>query len=200
MTKSRFIFISLLRNEGIVEKNAFDNEDFVEKENLAEYENMSDYEMLQRKKWLFKENIRLQELARTLEDERKLIEIQKGMLERQQTKSMIMRKQLEDQKSLFDQQWKLLEIETKKLAVEKDKFNREKLMYKDQVYREARRSMINSENIKMFFKGVDDSSSLKRRYKSLLKIYHPDNSNGDKAILQAINEEYERLLRFYLGT
>ena len=68
-----------------MEKNAFDNEDFVEKENLAEYENMSDYEMLQRKKWLFKENIRLQELARTLEDESKLIESQKGMLERQQT-------------------------------------------------------------------------------------------------------------------
>ncbi len=183
-----------------MKKNAFDNEDFVEKENLAEYENMSDYEMLQRKKWLFKENIRLQELARTLEDERKLIEIQKGMLERQQTKSMIMRKQLEDQKSLFDQQWKLLEIETKKLAVEKDKFNREKLMYKDQVYREARRSMINSENIKMFFKGVDNSSSLKRRYKALLKIYHPDNVNGDEELVKAINQEYELQKRYFLGT
>ena len=34
----------------------------------------------EKKKWLFKENIRLQELSRNLEDERKLIEIQMGML------------------------------------------------------------------------------------------------------------------------
>mgnify|MGYP007031202526 CR=1 FL=1 len=37
----------------------------------------------EKKKWLFKENVRLQELSRNLEDERKLIEIQMGMLQRQ---------------------------------------------------------------------------------------------------------------------
>ena len=35
----------------------------------------------EKKKWLFKENVRLQELSRNLEDERKLIEIQMGMLQ-----------------------------------------------------------------------------------------------------------------------
>ena len=39
-----------------------------------------------------------------------------------------------------------------------------------------------------------------KRYKDLLKIYHPDNTHGDNNIVLAINEEYERLLRFYLGT
>ena len=28
----------------------------------------------------------------------------------------------------------------------------------------------------------------------------PDNTHGDNNIVLAINEEYERLLRFYLGT
>ena len=42
------------------------------------------------KKWLFKENIRLQELSRNLEDERKLIEIQMGMLQRQQSRNMLL--------------------------------------------------------------------------------------------------------------
>ena len=42
----------------------------------------------EKKKWLFKENIRLQELSRNLEDERKLIEIQMGMLQRQQSKNI----------------------------------------------------------------------------------------------------------------
>lgn len=46
----------------------------------------------------------------------------------------------------------------------------------------------------------EDTASLKKRYKALLKIYHPDNMHGDKELLQAINTEYERLSRFYLGT
>ena len=45
----------------------------------------------EKKKWLFKENIRLQELSRNLEDERKLIEIQMGMLQRQQSKNMLLK-------------------------------------------------------------------------------------------------------------
>ena len=133
----------------------------------------------EKKKWLFKENVRLQELSRNLEDERKLIEIQMGMLQRQQSKNMLLKKQLESQRDLFEQKWNILERETRQLAIDKDKFEREKLIYKDKVYREARRSMSN---------------------KALLKIYHPDNMHGDKELLQAINTEYERLSRFYLGT
>lgn len=154
----------------------------------------------EKKKWLFKENIRLQELSRNLEDERKPIEIQMGMLQRQQSKNMLLKKQLESQKDLFEQKWNILERETRQLAIDKDKFEREKLIYKDKVYREARRSMSNAENVKIFFKGVEDTTSLKKRYKALLKIYHPDNMHGDKELLQAINTEYERLSRFYLGT
>lgn len=154
----------------------------------------------EKKKWLFKENIRLQELSRNLEDERKLIEIQMGMLQRQQSKNMLLKKQLESQRDLFEQKWNILERETRQLAIDKDKFEREKLIYKDKVYREARRSMSNAENVKIFFKGVEDTAFLKKRYKALLKIYHPDNMHGDKELLQAINTEYERLSRFYLGT
>ena len=154
----------------------------------------------EKKKWLFKENVRLQELSRNLEDERKLIEIQMGMLQRQQSKNMLLKKQLESQKDLFEQKWNILERETRQLAIDKDKFEREKLIYKDKVYREARRSRSNAENVKIFFKGVEDTTSLKKRYKALLKIYHPDNMHGDKELLQAINTEYERLSRFYLGT
>ena len=111
----------------------------------------------QQKKFLFKENIRLNELSQSLE-------------------------------------------ETRQLAIDKERFNREKLMYRDKVYREARRTMADAENVKIFFKGVNDTDSVKKRYKDLLKIYHPDNTHGDNNIVLAINEEYERLLRFYLGT
>lgn len=161
---------------------------------------LSEEKMKAYKKWLFEENIRLKELQANLEDERKLIDIQKGMLERQQSKSMLLRKQLENQKNLFDQQWQIMEREIRQLTADKDKFEREKRMYRDKVYREARRTMSNAENVKIFFKGVFDTQSLKKRYKALMKIYHTDNSGGDKELLQAINTEYENLTRFYMGT
>lgn len=157
-------------------------------------------ELGEKMKWLFKEQIRLREKEQELEEERRLIEIQKGLLERQQRKNTLLRKQLENQKILFDKQWQLLENETRRLTCDKEKFDRERLMYKDKIYREARKSMSVAVNTRIMFKGVEDTESLKKRYRELLKIYHPDNSNGDKELLQAITSEYEELKRFYLGT
>ncbi|MGN0319088.1 MAG: hypothetical protein ACI4E1_14260 [Lachnospira sp.] len=180
------------------------NEFTVDEDNVnwAEYEkdSFTRYDEAEQKKMLFKEHVRLKEFSKNLEDERKLIEIQKNMLQRQQSKNMLLKKQLEGQQNLFEQKWQILEKETRQLAIDKEKFEREKLMYKDKVYREARRTMSNAENVKIFFKGVNDTESLKKRYKALLKIYHPDNVNGDDSLALAIKTEYERLSRFYLGT
>ena len=152
----------------------------------------------EQKKYLFQENVRLNELRRELEDERELIDIQKGMLHSQQRKNQLLKKQLESQKLLFDQKWEILEKETRRLAIDKEKFDREKLIYRDKVYREARRSMSNVENVKIFFKGVVDTESIKKRYKALLKIYHPDNLDGDNDTIQEINREYDHLSKVFV--
>ena len=49
----------------------------------------------------------------------------------------------------------------------------------------------------IYFTGVDSLESLKKRYHDLIKIYHPDNQNGDNTISQQIQKEYERLLKEY---
>ena len=67
----------------------------------------------QQKKYLFKENVRLNELKQELEADRELIDIQKGMLHSQQRKNELMKKQLESQSVLFDQKWEILERETR---------------------------------------------------------------------------------------
>ena len=155
------------------------------------FDNMSPDELDNKKKWFFKESLRLEEMKKELEDERKLIDIQKNML---------LRKQLENQKILFDRQWQLLENETRRLAIDKEQFERDKLCFRDNAVREARRSMSVEANVNVFFRGVDDMASLKKRYKSLQKIYHPDNMHGDSTVILAINAEYDKLSRFYLGT
>ena len=49
----------------------------------------------------------------------------------------------------------------------------------------------------MFFSGVGSRQSLKKRYKDLIKIYHPDNLDGDKDTIQEINSEYNKLCAIY---
>ena len=161
---------------------------------------LSEDEIEYKKRWVFEQIIKINEKDKELEDERKLIEIQKGMLERQKRRNLLLSKQLENQKNLFDQQWQIMENGFHQLALDKERFEREKLVYRDTVYREARPGMNYSEHVKLFFKGGDDTTSLKKRYKELLKIFHPDNTHGDSQLIQAIMSEYETQRRFFLGT
>lgn len=45
-----------------------------------------------------------------------------------------------------------------------------------------------------FFNGCKDAASIKRRYKDLCKVYHPDSGNGSAEIFNKITQEYDRLM------
>lgn len=149
------------------------------------------------KKWLFNENIRLMAKEKELEDERELIHVQQGLLQKQQRKNTIFKTQLDGQKVLFEKQWAIMEEELRRLAAEKEQFEHKKAVYRDEIYREARKSFQLDESGRVFFKGVSDGQELKKRYKELMKIYHPDNTSGDHETLLAISKEYERLKQIY---
>lgn len=44
-----------------------------------------------------------------------------------------------------------------------------------------------------FFQGCDSLESLNKRYKDLVKVYHPDSGNGNDKVFIEITEEYEKL-------
>ena len=44
----------------------------------------------------------------------------------------------------------------------------------------------------VLFRGVSNPLALRKRYKDLLKIFHPDNLCGDAELVQMINREYEK--------
>lgn len=48
-----------------------------------------------------------------------------------------------------------------------------------------------------FFEGCKNYASVKRRYRDLTKVYHPDNGNGSEEILAQINKEYEIMQNTY---
>lgn len=47
------------------------------------------------------------------------------------------------------------------------------------------------------FYGCDNKEALTKRYKNLMKIYHPDNISGDVSMTQKIQFTYEKLLQKY---
>ena len=45
-----------------------------------------------------------------------------------------------------------------------------------------------------FFDGCKSPESIKRRYRELCKVYHPDSGNGSEALFEVVSEEYRRLM------
>lgn len=100
--------------------------------------------------------------------------------------------------------FRILEEELQKLATEKAHVERQKEFY-SRVAEHETNGRVSSLTEKgngivkgeLFFSGVGSKQSLKKRYKDLIKIYHPDNMDGDTDTIQEINSEYNKLCALY---
>ena len=96
-------------------------------------------------------------------------------------------RKLNNDKALFDQRLKILNngfdqlnSDKKKLESEFIRLEREKAYQREDEF----------DAIDMLFRGVNSPLTLKKRYKDLMKMFHPDNVSGDSYMVQLINEEY----------
>ena len=109
----------------------------------------------------------------------------------------IKQKELDAQTQLFNMKWSVLEEETRRLADETKKAEKRRAFFERvNSYQNGSQGSDNKDNIvngEMFFKGVASPQALKKRYKDLIKIYHPDAEYGDNQTVQEINREYDSL-------
>ena len=163
------------------------SERIIQKQHEFEMWRMQETERLEAKK----QNLRRQ--TQQMEQERIQLNIDKAHFYRQQEFQETKKKHEEH---LLEMKRQILEGELYKLAEEKKQFEQKKSFY-DQVeayQKDDIRTKPASVQGTMFFAGVNSLGSLKKRYKDLLKIYHPDNKCGDTDAIQEINREYQRLL------
>ncbi|MCR5272143.1 MAG: hypothetical protein K6E13_04070 [Lachnospiraceae bacterium] len=145
------------------------------------------------RKWCFHETVRierdkqeLKEMKSKFEQEKKAFYDEKVTYE---SKQRIEKARFENESHIFDMKLKILEDELRKMAAEREELKRER------EYTEMKVSEAKNVGNYVFFAGVYTEDALKKRYKNLMKIYHPDNLDGDEATLLAIQEEYERILK-----
>ena len=107
------------------------------------------------------------------------------------------RQRLKDDNAFFEKKMDILKDGFTQLDMDRRRLDKEwaKFEARKEVMQEPVYGM--SSDVSAFFRGVKNPLALKKRYKDLIKIFHPDNVAGDKEIIQMINKEYENLKRDY---
>lgn len=145
--------------------------------------------------WLFSENIRVQaEQKKLLEMENRLLKERMQFQEEMKLlnqKVTAARQRLKQDEQFFEKKMEILKDGFSSLDADRKAFEREKALFQ----KSARDMDMPAEEKNVFFAGVKNQLALKKRYKDLLKIYHPDNLAGDKEMMQHISREYEALKR-----
>ncbi len=154
------------------------------------------------KLWLFQENIRLENERRELEQSQEKFlneRVQlRNELEELNRRTLLERKRLKEENQFFDKKMAILQDGFRKLDADRQSLELQKKALaraKEQVGTDYGRGGNGSnleETVRVLFRGADNSLALRKRYRDLLKIYHPDNMFGDEELVQMINREYQR--------
>lgn len=155
--------------------------------------------------WRTQETERLEHKEQKLHKQKKQIEQERMQLDIEK-RSFLHQQEFEvtrqrNEEQLLDMKRKILEDELYKLAEERKMFEQKKSFYDKVDSYQAENALKKPASVHgaIFFAGVNGLGALKKRYKDLLKIYHPDNKCGDTDTIQEINKEYQRLLEKMKG-
>lgn len=141
-----------------------------------------------------------QKIKELLEDgsEDKLLQVMEW-LSRESSRLLSERSRLKQEESFFDQKMEILkggfaQLEAERRELEKNRLmlEAEKKVYKDSVKQNGEVDLA-----EVLFQGVKSPLALKKRYRDLIKIFHPDNIAGDHEMVLRINKIYEELRMYY---
>ncbi len=154
------------------------------------------------KAWLFKENIRIMMASAELEEKQEKFEQEKDQF-KEEMKGLNRKMNAEQERirkdsRLVDEKLEIIKDGVRKLDMDRRRLDKEwaRLAAEKELMEEHGLYDVYTET-SVFFRGVKNILTLKKRYKDLTKIFHPDNLAGDTEIIQRINREYDHLKREY---
>lgn len=156
-------------------------------------------ELKEVKLWLFQENIRLENARKELatSQERFLnerVQLRKE-LDELNRRTVQERKRLKEESMFFEKKLAILQDGFRQLDEDRRALERQKKALEERtsrvVYEEIGGPGM-EESVRLLFRGANNPLALRKRYKDLVKIFHPDNLFGDEELAQIINKEYLR--------
>ena len=152
------------------------------------------------KLWLFQENIRLENEKRELAASREKFLKERVLFQREledlNRRTVIERKRLKEENLFIEKKLAILQNGFRQLEEDRRSFERQRKELSDRRTSplpqgiEAGRDY--EESVRLLFRGATNPLALRKRYKDLMKIFHPDNLSGDGELVQMINREYNR--------
>lgn len=106
------------------------------------------------------------------------------------------RKRLKEEQLFFDKKLNILQSGFANLEMDRKAFEKEKKKY-EELKNSSRYRGVPSQDVSYLFAGVNSYLGLRKRYRDLIKIYHPDNLDGDGRMAVAIKETFEKLKEKY---
>jgi len=157
-------------------------------------------ELKEAKLWLFREYIRLQneqkELAAAQEKFLKERVNLRNELDELNRRTVSERKRLKEENLFFDKKMEILKEGFRKLEDDRRYIEREKRILAQERSKQQERTstgpIINENIVATLFRNANNPLTLRKRYRDLVKVFHPDNLLGDAELMQMINKEYTK--------
>lgn len=155
-------------------------------------------ELKKAKLWLFQENMRLEnersefiQVRDKFQKERVKLRDEMDELNR---RTVLERKRLKEENLFFEKKMMILQDGFRRLEEDRRSFEREKRLMKEEIARLQETSDIASDSdvAEILFRSVNNPLAIRKRYRDLVKIFHPDNMFGDEELAQQINREFQR--------
>lgn len=157
-------------------------------------------ELKEAKLWLFRENIRLQNEQKELvaaQDKFLKERVQlRNELDELNRRTVSERKRLKEENLFFDKKMEILKEGFRKLEDDRKFIEREKRLLAQERKNHQERfeagPIINENIVATLFRNANNPLTLRKRYRDLVKVFHPDNLLGDAELMQMINKEYTK--------
>lgn len=165
-------------------------------EEIIKAENMD--ELKEAKLWLFQENMRLEnERNEFIQSRDKFFKERvklRDELDDLNRRTVLERKRLKEENLFFEKKMMILQDGFRKLEEDRRSFEKEKRAMRAEIDRLQEMNMESSANdtAEVLFRSVNNPLALRKRYRDLVKIFHPDNMFGDEELVQQINKEFVR--------
>lgn len=120
-------------------------------------------------------------------------------LSKENSRLLSERQRLKQEDSFFNKKMEILKGGFAQLEEDRRELEKKRLMLEaeQKVYKVSVMQNKETDLAEILFQGVKSPLALKKRYRDLIKIFHPDNIAGDHEMVLRINKIYEELKKDY---